>query len=162
MHNIQHTAEEFFAAGGFSVDSLAIVTDETTGTTRVEIKTSDAPLFIGKHGEALRAMNHVFKKIAERQLGDNAAYAHIDVNGYTARREEEIRSKALMLAERARFFKRDIELDPMNAYDRMLIHTLFKETSDITTESTGKGPARRVVLKYKEIFSETPPEDETF
>jgi len=159
MDTIKNTAEEFFAAGGFDLDSLEVAVDEQTGTTRVKVRTADAPLFIGKHGEVLYAINHIFKKIAERRFGDSATHAHIDINEYTAKREEEVRSKALMLAERARFFKRDIELDPMNAYDRMLIHTMFKETRDIVTESTGKGMARRVVIKYQETFS--PPTHES-
>jgi predicted RNA-binding protein Jag len=55
-----------------------------------------------------------------------------------------------MLAERARYFKSSIEMDPMSSYERMIVHAEFTETPDIATESAGFGKDRHVVLKYTE------------
>ena len=55
------------------------------------------------------------------------------------------------MAERARFFKKDIEMSPMTAYERMIVHSSFSDFPDIETESFGGGRDRFVVIKYKEI-----------
>ena len=53
-----------------------------------------------------------------------------------------------MMAERARYFKNDIEIDPMPSYERRIIHMFLEGANDIKTESEGYGPTRRVVIKY--------------
>lgn len=116
--------------------------------------TTDEPyLLVGDGGRALMALNHVMKKIYERQrekksLGD--CNFMIDVNDYQERRIGELRTKATIMAERARFFKSNVELDPMNPYERMIVHSFFSGVPDIETESTGEGRDRRVVIKYIE------------
>ena len=72
----------------------------------------------------------------------------IDVNNYQEKKNEDIKNKATMMAERARFFKNNVEMIPMNPYERMIVHSLFTASEDIETESTGKGRERRVVIKY--------------
>ena len=53
-----------------------------------------------------------------------------------------------MLGERAKVFKYDVEMSPMNSYERRIIHSLFANDREISTESVGEGKVRRVVLKY--------------
>ena len=78
----------------------------------------------------------------------------VDVNNYQGKKTEELKSKAAMLAERARYFKSDVEMSPATAYERMIIHSIFSNTKDIKTESMGEGKNRRVVIKY--IATEDP------
>ena len=54
-----------------------------------------------------------------------------------------------MMAERVRFFKSPVELEPMNAYERRIVHDFVSKHGDINSESTGVGKSRRVVLSYK-------------
>lgn len=122
--------------------------------TKFSIETEEPYLLIGENGRTLMALNHVIKKIFEVQCpkkGLKPLNFIVDVNDYQERRIEELKSKAQIMAERARFFKNDVELIPMNPYERMIVHSLFSDAHDIETESTGVGKNRRVVLKYVQI-----------
>lgn len=121
--------------------------------TKFSLKTNEPYVLIGKDGRTLMALNHVVKKIFETET-INQGFApinfFIDVNDYQEKKIEEIRNKANIIAERARFFKNNVEMSPMNPYERMITHSVFTNTPDIKTESVGKGRERRVVVKYIE------------
>jgi spoIIIJ-associated protein len=115
------------------------------------IDTPDSRFMIGRDGETLRSLNHLIRKIAEKNLNEEeTAKIFIDVNGYQKKRFENLKNIAHMMAERARYFKSNIEVDPMPAYERRIIHMFLEGTKDIKTESEGYGPNRRVVIKYIE------------
>ena len=59
-----------------------------------------------------------------------------------------MRAIAHMMAERARYFKSNIEVDPMSAFERRIVHEFLADATDLKTESEGYGPNRRVVIKY--------------
>lgn len=153
QNSIQIFIEELLGASGISVEKIEVVQGGTAENTRYMLYTAEPYLLIGKDGETLRALNHIFKKAVQKKLGfsendEPRKLYTIDVNGYKERRDAELKNKALMLAERARFFKSAIEMEPMNPYDRMVVHSVLSETPDIATESTGFGMSRRVVIKY--------------
>lgn len=116
--------------------------------TIVAITSADATLLVGPEGEHLRALNLLLRKQVEHQHGLESASFLIDVNGYHEEQMEKVRQTARMLAQRARLFKRDVELEPMTAYERLVIHELFAEDPDIKTESAGEGKFRHIVLRY--------------
>ncbi len=72
----------------------------------------------------------------------------IDINGFQKKRVENIRAVAHMMGERARYFKSNIEVDPMSAFERRVVHEFLSGATDLKTESVGFGPTRRVVIKY--------------
>jgi len=153
QNNIQTFIEELIGTIGVSVEKIEVISGGAVENTRYMLHTTEPYLLIGKDGETLRALNHIFKKAIQKKLGFTEDNNHqniytIDVNGYKEKCDAELKNKALMLAERARFFKSSIEMDPMNPYDRMVVHSVLAETPDITTESTGFGMGRRVVIKY--------------
>jgi spoIIIJ-associated protein len=80
----------------------------------------------------------------------------LDVNGYKEAQAERLKGVAKMLAERAKMFKHDVEMEPMSAYERLVIHSVFENDPTIRTESHGEGKFRRVVIKY--VQTETSPE----
>lgn len=113
---------------------------------------------IGRGGETLQALNYLARKIMEQRFGAEESEKFIlDINGYHQKHIEELRQKAVMLAERARLFKHDVEMAPMSAYERMIVHATFAESQDIATLSEGKGKFRRVVIKYKGDSPIAPP-----
>ena len=113
------------------------------------ISTPDSRFMIGKDGETLRSFSHIVKKILEKQLSEEEAQMlTVDINGYQKKRFDSLRATAHMLAERAKYFKSSVEVDPMSPYERRIIHTFIESIPDVTTESTGIGPNRRVVIKY--------------
>lgn len=114
------------------------------------IKTPDSAVLIGNRGESLQALNYLLRKMVEQELkGESMEQFLVDVNYYQSKKIEELRQKALMLAERARLFKHDVEMSPMSAYERMIVHATFAGHPDVETQSQGEGKFRRVVIKYK-------------
>jgi len=151
MHTeeIKGIIREFLERLTVSVEDISIRTDETPPL--FEVTTKDSGALIGVNGDNLRALNVVMKKIIEKRLGTEAASEFfLDVNGYQSRQIADLKSKARMLADRARTFKYDVEMSPMNAYERMIVHATFTDDPHIATESVGEGKVRHVILKYVE------------
>ena len=106
------------------------------------IKSSDSSILIGTRGAHISAINHLVKRIVGKKLNAvstdaNPVDFYVDVNDYHDRLLGEIRTKAQILAERARSFKTTVEMDPMSSYERMIIHTFFEGVPDIETHSEG-------------------------
>jgi spoIIIJ-associated protein len=119
--------------------------------------------FLGRDGEALYALNHLVRRIVDNQTSkedkeDKTSEAEstnrlanrilVDINGFQKKRIESIRAVAHMMSERARYFKSNIEVDPMSAFERRIVHEFLSDASDLETESIGSGTSRRVVIKY--------------
>jgi spoIIIJ-associated protein len=119
------------------------------GRTVVSVQSPDSKLLIGPHGEHLRSLNTLARRLVEAKHGEEAASFIVDVNGYHEEKLEAVRQNARMLAQRARLFKRDVEMSPMSPYERLVVHELFAEDPEIKTESSGEGRFRHIVLKYK-------------
>lgn len=137
---------------GLTVDQITVDIDEKTNSTRFVVVSPESGLLIGEHGARLLALNHLIKKMVEQQIEDVVTNFMVDVNDYQKKRVDDLRAKAHILAERARYFRSSIEMDPMSSYERMIIHSEFVNVPDIKTESQGVGKERRVILR----FTETP------
>lgn len=141
---------ELIALTGIPTEETDFAFDDESGHYWFRINTRDSRFFIGKDGETLKALNYIFRKIFESKNTEesNSINVLIDVNNYQKTRIESLKATAHMMAERARYFKSNIEIDPMSAFERRIIHTFLESKTDIKTESTGIGPQRRVVIKY--------------
>ena len=100
---------------------------------------------IGFHGDNLQALQILLSGLKTR--GEGALRLFIDIDGYKANRNQSIIDLANKTAEQAIKIERNIHLDPMNAYDRRIVHTTLQGREDVTTESTGEGEKRHVVVK---------------
>ena len=100
---------------------------------------------IGFHGDNLQALQVLLSGLKTR--GEGALRLFLDVDGYKANRNQSIIDLANKTAEQAIKIERNIHLDPMNAYERRIVHTTLQEREDVTTESTGEGEKRHVVVK---------------
>ena len=147
---ITDTISTLLRLTGVVVNSITPELDEKTGSTRFAISTPEAQLLIGEEGARLMALNLIMKRIVEKKFGESAPTFMVDINDFQKKHVDEIRAKAHMLAERARYFKSTVEMDPMSSYERMIVHSEFSDAKDILTESMGMGRERRIVLKYKE------------
>ena len=119
------------------------------------IRTDDPKKLIGTRGDVVHALDHLVKKIYEEQMPESAEGTRtraplflIDVDGYRSRQIEELQAKVRMMADRARSFQYDVELSPMNSYERLIVHTTLANEPNVRTESQGEGGGRRVVIKY--------------
>jgi len=123
------------------------VIGETENAPIFMIKTPDAHSLIGREGATLQALNHIVNRIAFAKNPDTKRFT-IDVNNYYKESLEKIKQKARFAADRARSYKTKIELEPMNSFERLIVHSLFPEGGDIQTNSEGVGHYRRIVLTY--------------
>jgi spoIIIJ-associated protein len=113
----------------------------------VNIETPDSKLLIGTQGDTLRACNVILRRLLEHAGVHGYEHCMLDVNGFQLERIRDIEQKARLLADRVRTFGSSAEMVPMNAYERMIVHSMFSEDADIATESAGFGPDRHVILK---------------
>lgn len=110
------------------------------------IKTKDGGLLIGEKGQNFLALNYILKKIIDKELGERNAFS-IDVNDYQKQKIDSLKDLAKMSAQRVRYFKKEVIMEPMNSYERRIVHAALTEYPDIITESSGEEPRRRVVIK---------------
>jgi spoIIIJ-associated protein len=119
--------------------------------SRFLIKTHEGALLIGENGQNLLALNHIVKKMADKVISVRAEEEKIifslDVNDYQAKKIEDLKNIARLNAQRVRYFKKEIVMQPMTSFERRIIHSVLTEYPDITTESTGEEPNRKVVIK---------------
>ena len=120
------------------------------GRTVIRISSPDSARLIGPHGEHLRALNVIARRLIEQKCGEESANFSLDVNSYHEAQMERVRAQARMLAQRARLFKHEVDMPPMSPYERLIIHELFAEDPEIKTESAGEGKFRHIVLKYRD------------
>jgi spoIIIJ-associated protein len=126
---------------------------EVAGQQIFMINAEDGRVLIGPHGDAIHAIDQLVKKIVEKKMGTESAeedglHFLVDVNEYRTRQIRDLQTKAMMMAERARSFQYDVELSPMSAYERLIVHTTLQNEPNVKTESQGEGRSRRVVIRY--------------
>ncbi len=130
------------------------MSEDKGNNTWFSVEVSEPHFFMKHDGEALYALNHLVRRIVETRLASRQAKNStsfpvlIDINDFQKRRIENVRAVAHMMSERARYFKSNIEIDPMSAFERRVVHEFLSDASDLKTESMGYGPSRRVVIKY--------------
>lgn len=148
INEIQNLIRELIERTTSTIKQIT-VSDDNPKNICFSIEVSDPHLFLSKGGEALFALNHIVRKIIESKKADDSELnILVDINGFQKKRIENLHATAHMMAERARYFKSNIEVDPMPAFERRIIHEFLSEETDLKTESTGEGVSRRVVIKY--------------
>ena len=111
------------------------------------IETQDSALLIGEGGQCLYALQTIVKRATEQKHSEPCQPFLVDAGDYQRHRIEEIKERARMGAQRVRYFKKEVVLQPMNSYERRIIHLALVEDPDVSTESMGEGENRRVVIK---------------
>jgi spoIIIJ-associated protein len=106
----------------------------------------DMSLLIGRHGQTLEAIQELTRMAVSRRL-DQRVRVIVDVEDYRKRREERLEEHARELAQRAIESGREQELDPMNSYERKLVHDAVADVDGVETVSRGEEPARYVVIR---------------
>ncbi len=151
QEEIRDTIKGLLDAMGAEYKDIAHL--EVAGQQIYSIVVDDGKLLIGSHGDTVHAIDQLVKKIIEKKQAkpeteEDAMHFLVDVNDYRTRQIRDLQTKALMLAERARSFQYDVELNPMSAYERLIVHTALQDAPNVKTESQGEGRSRRVVIKY--------------
>ena len=132
-----------------AVVNLKQAWNEDLGGPVFELEGDDSGLLIGRRGETLRSLQFLVRFIVSRRLEDRANLS-IDVEGYQERRYSVLTNLAQRVAQRVVASGRPIALEPMPANERRAVHLALADRSDVSTESTGLGEERQVVVHPEE------------
>ena len=121
---------------------------QTEGNTyKVDLVGDDLGYLIGRRGDTLDAIQHLANYTINRDV-EGRIRINVDAESYREKREESLRRYAWKKAQQVLKARRRTTLEPMNAYERHVVHAALQDMENITTHSTGVEPNRRVVIEY--------------
>jgi len=135
------------AAGVNVTRTLRTANDPETGGPIIDLAGEDSGLLIGRRGQTLQALQFLVNMIVRKD--HEGVRVVLDVENYRQRRESSLRDMAVKVAERVAQTNRGITLEPMPPADRRIIHTTLTDHPGVTTESTGEGEGRKVMVMPK-------------
>lgn len=113
----------------------------------INLVTSNNSILIGKEGKTLDAIQCLLRQISQNDL-QNKIKINVDISNYKYEQTKKLEKNIKNIAKEVLKTKVDTSLDPMNSYNRRIVHTIVSEFSDLETESVGEGKERHVVIKY--------------
>jgi len=140
---VRDVLEHILSAIGVTARIEIVEGDETVTATFVG---RELGLVIGKHGQTIDAIQYLANAIVWRGRGDERKAVVVDAAGYRARREATLSALAKRSAERAVSSGRSVELEPMTAVERKVVHVQLKDVTGVVTRSEGTEPNRFVVI----------------
>ena len=124
--------------------------EESDGAATIKINGDDAGILIGHHGDTLDSLQYLASlaanKKSERENEDDYTKITVDIGDYRAKREETLRALARRMAARVKKYGRSIALEPMNPYERRIIHSEIQGIAGVTTNSIGAENNRKIVI----------------
>ncbi|NLX62254.1 MAG: protein jag [Tissierellia bacterium] len=114
----------------------------------VNISATDMGIIIGKRGNTLNAIQYLVSLTVNKNREDYIKVL-VDVKGYRKKREDTLIKLANKMAQKSKVIRKPIKLEPMNPYERRIIHSALQNVSGVTTYSEGEDPYRRVVIQAK-------------
>lgn len=134
--------EDFITADGLDVYPAINIVGEDTG------------ILIGHHGETLDAIQYLVNLALYRKANQGGSSREnikitVDIENYRAKREETLRALARRMAGRAVKYKKNVFLEPMNPYERRIIHSELQDYPDVDTHSVGSDTNRKIIITYE-------------
>ena len=133
-------------------DAVPVATKSGDDTYSVELQGSALGMLIGRRGDTLDAIQHITNYAVNHGQGKRVRI-NVDAENYRKKREESLVRLANKVAGKVVRSRRNITLEPMNAYERHVIHAALQDYPDVTTYSTGTEPGRRIVVAYSKYRS---------
>lgn len=115
----------------------------------VTLVSDNNAILIGKEGKTLSAIQTILRQAIKQEASINLKI-NVDVGNYKLKKMKNIEYEVKKIALEVQKSKLDVSLDPMNSYERRLVHNLINEYPNLTTESIGEGKDRHVIIKYVE------------
>ena len=132
-------------AKAMHASELSFSAEKAGETTILKVGGEDAGALIGHRGEVMEAMSYLCSLVANRAGGEYEKMS-LDVNGYRSKREQNLIALAKRIGAKVARTGRSQMLEPMNPYERRIIHSTISQMENVKSESTGEGAARRVVI----------------
>ena len=132
-----------------NIEAEISMTDGENGEKRIAVNGEAASILIGHHGDTLDSLQYLANLAANKKVdGKKGEYVKIsvDVEGYRARREETLRALARKMASRVLKYKKSVMLEPMNPYERRIIHSEIQNIEGVSTNSIGSENNRKIVI----------------
>ena len=132
-----------------NIEAEVTMTDGEAGEKRITVNGESAAILIGHHGETLDSLQYLASLAANKRIdGKKDEYVRItvDVEGYRARREETLRALARRMAAKVQKYKKSVMLEPMNPYERRIIHSEIQNVAGVSTNSIGSENNRKIVI----------------
>ena len=145
MDKLKEILDDIFKITGEDVEYNIEKIDNQINLTITGDKMSH---LIGYKGKTIEAFQSLLNSMLQRE-DEEYAKIFVEINDYKKKKEEKLRRLANKMASNCVKFRRPIKLEPMSAYERLIIHRELADRKDVETESIGEEPRRRVVIKRK-------------
>jgi spoIIIJ-associated protein len=134
------------------LNAKAAVSDkpDTTNGKLIRIEGEDAGVLIGHHGETLDSLQYLVNLVANKREEDEESHGYmkitVDIEDYRAKRETTLRQLAVRMAQKVLKYRKSVTLEPMNPYERRIIHSEIQNIDGVTTTSVGADNNRKIVI----------------
>ena len=118
-------------------------------TISIDIVGDDMGVLIGKRGQTLDSLQYLTSLIVNKESDDKFSRVRLDTENYRARRQQTLENLAKNIAKKVKRIKKPVALEPMNPYERRIIHSALQDDKYCTTRSEGEEPYRHVVVVLK-------------
>lgn len=142
---IKNYLKELQELFGLTINSE--VTIKNDGLNVILVSENNA-ILIGKDGKTLTSLQLLIKQLVKKMLGVNYR-VNVDVGGYKSKKISTLEYQIKFIAKDVLRTKIEVKLDPMNSYERRIVHSVISEYLDLETTSEGEEPERYIVIKYK-------------
>ena len=135
--------------GDMNVEADITLVDADNADKQINITGKDAGMLIGHHGETMDSLQYLANLAAnQKKEGEKREFVKlvIDIEGYRAKREETLRALARRMADKVVKYKKSVMLEPMNPYERRIIHSEVQNIKGVSTNSIGSENNRKVVI----------------
>jgi len=144
LTKIKETVKDFFKKMTFEVEIE--FSPQEDQTFPINLKTSEPQILIGQSGQTLAEIQHLLKAILKRKIKE-PFFIDLDISDYKKKKIEYLKEMAKSVADEVSLSKKEKWLPPMPAYERRIIHLELASRSDVTTESIGQEPERKVIVR---------------
>jgi len=144
LNKIEQLVKEFF-------ENMEITAEIEVGSPQqksipINLKVDNPQVLIGKEGRTLAKIQHILKRMARDKIEDQF-YIDLDINDYKQKKISYLKQKAREVGDQVALTKQEHQLTAMPSYERRIIHMELADRNDVTTQSVGKEPQRKVVIK---------------
>lgn len=144
--NVESILTDMFKITG--EENVKFTCTENNKQVLVRIEAEDPKHLIGHKGKTIEAIQSILNSIIQKDQ-EECAKVFVEVNDYKKQKEAKLRALAQKMAKNVMKYRKPIKLEPMSAYERLIIHQELANMKDIQTESFGEEPRRRVVISRK-------------
>ncbi len=147
LEKIKKITREFFQKTTLDVE-IEFLPQRDDSTVPINLKLEEPQILIGEGGQTLIEIQHLLKIILKRKLAtEENFYIDLDINNYKKKKIEYLKELSRSVADDVALSKKEKELASMPAYERRIIHLELSGRSDVTTESVGQEPERKIIIK---------------